>query len=232
MRIVFWESERGCAATSNMLILASYLTCKKGYRITMLELAEERQGIQKCFSCKSEKYATDYIRTLVSRQLHYVSIPEWQLLTENTMTLVDLIKYLESNMDMVFMNLANRTDDEARDLMHNAHLLVVNLKQEWRSFDQFYARYANLAANILLLIGNYYEDGKCDRAHLRKKYRIPEEQLAVIPNNSEYEMACARGSMERYIRRNGHLWQTAMKRQFLKAVEKAAEQLCQAAGVP
>lgn len=221
MRIVFWGSERGCAATSNMLILGSYLACQKGYRITMLELAEERRGIQQYFPQKREKYAADYIGTLVSRQLYYASASE--------VPLVELLKYLESNMDLVFMNLANRTDEEARDLMRNAHLLVVNLKQELRAVDCFYACYANLSAEIMLIIGNYYEDRTCDKEFLQKKYRIPEEQLVVIPNNPEYEMACAKGSVDRYIRRSNRPWRTAMKNHFLRAVEKAAEQICQAA---
>ena len=226
VRIVFWGSERGCHVTSNMLILAGYLACQKGYRITMLELAEEQCGVWNYFREKQEKYVVDFLRTLLERQLYYVMNDEWDAHKEEQITKV--ITYLEHNMDMVFINLANRTDDEAKELMRNAHLVVVNLGQELRAFDRFYARYANLSANVLLMIGNYYEDGACERELLLKKYRIPEEQLAVIPNNPEYEMACDKRCVERYLRRNKRQWCTARKKYFLKELEKVAEQLCEA----
>ena len=226
MRIVFWGSERGCHATSNMLTLAGYLACQKGYRITMLELVEEHCGVWNYFCGKREKYVLDFIRTLVDRQLYYVWADEWT--AHEGERIVKLITYLESNMDMVFINLANRTDDEAKELLRNAHLVVVNLEQDLRAFDRFYARYANLSANVLLMIGNYFEDGECEREYLLKKYRIPKEQLAVIPNNPEYEMACTNRCVERYLRKNRRQWQTARKKYFMKELERTAEQLCEA----
>ncbi len=226
MRIVFWGSERGCCATSNMLMLAGYLACQKGYRITMLELAEEYCGVWNYFRKKQENYANDYLRTLVDRQLYYVDAAEWS--EQRNEQIPKLITYLECNMDMVFINLANRTDEEAKELLRKSHLVVVNLKQKLRAFDWYYARYANLSANILLMIGNYYEDGECEREILLEKYRIPKEQLVVIPNNPEYEMACRKRCVERYLRRNKGQWQTARSAYFVRELERAAEQLCEA----
>lgn len=227
MRIVFWGSERGCCATSNMLMLAGYLACQKGYRITMLELAEEDCGVFSYFQKKQENYANDYLRTLVDRQLYYVDAAKWT--EQRNEQIPKLITYLESNMDMVFINLANRTDEEAKELLRKSHLVVVNLKQKLRAFDWYYARYANLSANILLMIGNYYEDGECEREILLKKYRIPKEQLVVIPNNAEYEMACSKRCVEHYLRKKKGQWKTTRKDYFVRELAGAAEQLCEAA---
>lgn len=226
VRVVFWGSERESYVTSNMLILAGYLACQKGYRITMLELAVEHCGVWNYFRGKHEKYVLDFHRTLVDRQLYYVRTDEWDV--QKGEQIAKLITYLERNMDMVFINLANRTDDEAKELLRNAHLVVVNLGQELRAFDRFYARYANLSANVLLMIGNYFEDGECEREFVLKKYRIPEAQLAVIPNNPEYEMACINRSVGRYLRRNKRQWRSARKNYFMKELERTAEQLCEA----
>ena len=223
MRIVFWGSERGCGVTSNMLIVATCLACQKGYRIAMMELAEEKQGIESCFSKIEECHMQEYIGTLIKRQLYYVSTREWE--RENGTSIPELIKFLELNMDIVFVNLANRTDEEAKHLMWNADLVVVNLKQKNAEFDRYYAQYANLSKKIFLLIGNYYENEYCNKESLQKKYRIPEGQLAVIPNNPEYQMACERGSLERYIRRMKSRFVSAIKDQFIKAVGNVAEQI-------
>ena len=227
VRIVFWGSERESYVTSNMLILAVYLACRRGYRIAILELAEEAHGVRTFFGRKRGTYAQNYIWTLIERQLYYIALDEWEQSADERIT--DLLSNLESNMDMVFINLANRMDGEARRLMHNAHLTIVNLKQEQRAFDNYYALYANLASeNFLLLMGNYYYDKGYDKEYMQAKYRIPEWQLAVIPNNPEFEMACAKKCVDRYIYKSGKAWRTERKNQFLKDVERSAEQLCEA----
>ena len=227
MKIVFWGSERGSYVTSNMLIIAGFLACQRGYRIAILEMAEEVQSVQKYFPQKSEKYVKEYIRPLIERQLYYVAVDEWEQQEAGKIAL--LLACLESNMDMVFINLANRTDGEARRLLHNADLTIVNLKQEQRAFDKYYAGYANLPSeNFLLMMGNYYYDKGYDKEYMQAKYRIPEWQIAVIPNNPEYEMACAGKCLDKYFRKSGKIWCTVRKNLFLKDVGKVAEQLCEA----
>ena len=223
MRIAFWGSERGCCVTSNMLIVATCLACRKGYRSVLMELAEEKQGIESCFSKTKKWHMPKYITTLIERQLYYVSMREWE--NESETSIPELIKYLELNMDIVFINLANRTDNEAKELLRKADLVVVNLKQKNSDFDRYYAQYANLSKRIFLLIGNYFENEECNIESLQRKYRIPKGQLAVIPNNPEYQVACARGVLERYIRRMQSQFVSAIKEQFIKAVEKASQQI-------
>lgn len=219
MRIVFWGSECVSTVTSNMLILAAYLACRKGYRITLLET--ERQEICKKFSKKYGKYAHSYINTLVERQLYHVPAEEWCGRSEEER--ITMIKYLETNMDMVFIHMAERTDTEARSIMRNGHLLVMNMKQEWRSFDRYYARYANLSANVLLLIGNYYYDTGYGKEQLQEKYRICDGQLMVIPHNPRYEMVQSKGGLERYMRHGRWRCRTIMQGRFYKEIGEVAE---------
>ena len=148
---------------------------------------------------------------------------EW--VREEKRLLPELIKYLELNMDLVFINLANRTDEVAKNLMWNADLVVVNLKQRNADFDRYYAQYANLSTKIFLLIGNYYENEFYNKESIQKKYCIPKGQLAVIPNNPEYQMACDRGCLERYIRRMQPRFVSAIKEQFIKEVRNTSEQI-------
>ncbi len=227
MKIIFWGSERGSYVTSNMLILAGFLACHRGYRIAMIEMAEEAQGIQTYFLQKEGNYVNEYIRPLMEYRLYYVDVKAW--MREKDTMLTNLLNYLESNMDMVFINLADRIDGEARRLMHNANLTIVNLKQEQRAFDKYYAGYANLPSEkFMLMMGNYYYDKGYDKEYMQGKYRIPEWQLAVIPNNPEYEMSCAGKCVDRYLRRSVKMWNTPRKKQFLRDVGRTAELLCEA----
>ena len=223
MRIVFWGSERESCVTSNMLVLAGYFACHKGCRVCLIELAGEKRSLNSYFPGKRKYYARQGIETLLLHQLYYLQSEAW--------TGVSTLAYLETNMDIVFLNLANRTDGEARELMHNADLVVVNLKQDWRAFDMFYAEYANLSARIFIVIGNYYEDGCCDKEQLRKRYGIDETRLGVIPNNPEYEIACMKGQIGRYLKKSNPRYMSAIKSLFMREVEKAAILLYQNIGV-
>ena len=230
VRIVFWGSERRSSVTSNMLILSGYLACQKGYRIAILELAEETCGVRKIFPEINETYIKPYVHTLMRRQLYYIAIKQWKEETEKCEeTLIELIKWLECNMDMVFINIANRIDLEAKELMYGANLVVVNLKQEMDAFERYFAGYGNLSERILLLIGNHYESGECEKNQVQKKYRIREDGLAVIPNSPEYQLACSKRRIERYLRMRGSQPMSAITSQFMKMVEKTAEAVCEAA---
>ena len=208
-----------------MLITAIYFACRKGYRITMLELAEEKQKICDYFPKTKKCYGKQYIKTLIEYLLYSVSLAEWQKVKKQNETLEDLFLFLESNMDIVFVNLANRLDEEARQMLHNADLTVICLTQSRNSFDIYFARYANLSAKIFLLIGNYFEDVSCDRAYFCQKYDIKEEQLAVIANNPEFQMACIKGNVGRYMRKSGRRFQNAIKSQFFKEIERTVEKM-------
>lgn len=223
MRIIFWGSERESCVTSNMLILAGHFSCQKGYRVCLIELADEKRRINSYFPGKRKHYIKHDIETLMLHQLYYALRETWK----DTNTL----NYLETNMDMLFLNLGNRTDSQAREMMHNADLVVVNLKQDFKSFDTFYAEYANLSARIFLLIGNYYEDGCCNREQLQRKYDIKETRLGVIPNNPEYEIACTKGQIGRYLKKSNPKFMSAIKSVFIREVEKTAELLYQNIGV-
>lgn len=217
MRIVFWGNERGCHTTSNMLILAGYLACQCGYRITLMELAVEKTEIKQYFSKPWYYYVKKEIETLMKYRLYYVR-------RENYLG-NEQITYLEQNMDLVFLNLANRMDEEARTLMHNADLVVVNLKQEQRAFDLFYAGYANLSARMFLLVGNYYRMGSSDREFLQEYYGAKSEQTGIILNNPEYEMACEKGILDRYMYKSSEASISGRKHSFFREIERTAELL-------
>lgn len=218
MKIAFWGRERDCGITSNLMILTSYLVWHRGFRVMILEMIEKEQGIGKYFPGPHKKYRKEYIETLIEKHLYYVSEKKCKKISK-------LIKYMEHNMDVVFVNLANRTDKEARRLMWEADLVVVNLKQEEQSFDMFWAHYANLSEKLFFLIGNYIEGGNCDKGYLQSKYRIPEKQLAVIPFNPEFQYVCEKCRIDKYIRKNNVSWPSGMRILFMEEVEKAMEMI-------
>ena len=215
MKIVFWGMESDCGITSNIMILVSYLVYHRGFRVTIVEMIEREQGIGKYFPRPHKRYRRKYIETLVERHFYYVA--------GKNLEIAKVIAYLEHNMDIVFVNLANRTDKEARQLMWEADLVVVNLKQEEQSFELFWTHYANLAEKLFFLIGNYIEGGICNTEYLQRKYRIPENQIAVIPYNPELEYVCEKYRIDKYIKRKNMKEPSGMRILFMREVEKTME---------
>lgn len=234
MNIVFWGMERECGMTVNMLTLANYLVLHKGCRVTLFELVAEKRGVCTYFPEPYQRYRKAYLETLIEKQLYYVSGERWKKCQRKRKTrkgkehcppILETIRYVESNMDAVLVNLGNRRDKEARKLMWEADLLVVNLKQNERVLETFFAHYANLSERIFFLIGKYFGGGVCDEAYFKSKYRIPEEQLAVIPFNSELTYICEKSRIDHYIRHDDDFKISGMKYYFLREVEKTAEKM-------
>lgn len=234
VKIVFWGNERNCGVTSNMLILASYLVWHKGYRITIFELVRENRGVKEYLPSSYAKYHKAYIETLVEKQLYYVSGENWKKRQKRrrmrngkqyTPSILSGICYAEQNMDAVLVNLADREDDEARKIMREADLLIVNMKQSEESFEAFFAKYANLSEHIFFLIGSYFTEGNCDRDYLCSKYRILEEDIGVIPFNPELQYICEKSRLDTYIRRSDKNRISGMRYCFMREVEQTAEKI-------
>lgn len=229
MKIIFWGSDRDSGVISNMLILATYLSCRKGYRIAIIDLANAKDEIEGCFSGIDEFYRGPYIKTLARRQLYYVSTEIW-IPTEKEKC-IEIIKYLECNMDIVFVCIVGASDMEAKRLMYHADLVVINVKQEWKALEQYFAKYAHFSERILIVIGDYYEGGGCDKTQIEEKYHISRNVLAVIPYNPEYQEARRRHRIDHYLRQRDEAQWTVMKSRFLRTIDETAELLYETAKV-
>ena len=234
MKIVFWGNERNCGITTNMLILADYLVWHRGYRLTIFELVREDYGVKTYFSEPYTKYRKAYLETLVEKQMYYVSGEKWKKQQKRRRrrsekrqipSILDCICYVEQNMDLVLVNLANRKDEEARKILREANVVIVNVTQSEAAFETFFASYANLSEHIFFLIGSYFEDKDCDMDYLSKKYRILKENMGVIPFNPELQYICQKKRLNAYIRCNDEVHTSGMKAYFMKEIEQTAEKI-------
>ena len=231
MKIVFWGNERNCGLTLNMLLLAEYLVWNKGYRITIFELVREDWGVKAYLPGSYVRYHKVYMETIIEKQLYYVSGEKWKREQKKrqrrrgksfVQSVWDGICYVEKNMDVVFVNLADREDEDARKMMREADLLIVNMKQSEAVFDTFFAKYANISEHIFFLIGSYFAKGSCSKTYLCNKYRIAEENFGVIPFHPQLSYICEEGRLDAYIR---HSRKSGMASDFMQELEQTAEKI-------
>ena len=242
MKIVFWGNEGNCCLTTNMLSLANYLVWHKGYRITIFELVREDNGVKKYMSGSYARYHKGYIETLIEKHLYYVSGEKWKKEQKKrqrrrgkqaVQSVWDGICYTEKNMDAVFVNLADREDEEARKMMWEADVLIVNMKQEKAAFDTFFANYANISEHIFFLIGSYFfvgsyfSNGSCDREYLCSGYRIAEADFGIIPFHPKLPDICEKGKLDTYIRCGRKSKMNGIQTIFMHELEQTVEKLIQ-----
>ena len=234
MKIIFWGNERKCGLTLNMLLLTEYLVWHKGYRITIFELVREDRGVKFYLSGSYNRYHKSYIETMIEKQLYYVSGERWKKEQKKrkrrrgkhvVQSVWDGICYIEKNMDFIFVNLADREDEEARKMMREADLLIVNIKQSQSAFDTFFMKYANLSEHIFFLIGSYFAKGSCDKVYLCNKYRIAEEAVGVIPFHSKLAYICEKGKLDDYIRCSRKSEIDGLQTIFIRELEQIAEKM-------
>lgn len=134
-----------------------------------------------------------------------------------------VIELLGEHMDVTLIDCGNRTDEWTRQVIREADLLVVNLRQTSASFDEFFIKYANLASKVIYLVGNYQKDSVYNKQNLRRIYRIPKNRLAVVPFNQEFWQACEKGRLDKYMKGKRSLYATEKRQYFMRELDAAMQ---------
>ena len=61
MKIVFWGIEQRCETTLNLLAVASYIACHKGFRVTVLQPEPEGKRMCEYFSGKESEISSQSV---------------------------------------------------------------------------------------------------------------------------------------------------------------------------
>ncbi len=144
--------------------------------------------------------------------------------------LLQVIEQLEEVMDFTFIDCGRREDEWARELLRDADLVVVNLKQSTESFDRFFLHQVKLSKKCLYVIGNYQKESVYNRRNLERIYRIPENQLAVVPYNPEFQQALERGRLDKYMQGKGDFYVSETRKYFMQELEQILQRLMEETG--
>lgn len=99
-----------------------------------------------------------------------------------------------------FIDCGSRTDEETRQLLREADLVIVNARQSKHMLDRFFLDLPGVSQNSFFLIGSYFHGDIYNRVNIERIYRIPQERIGVIPYNSEFRYACEAGKQREFMR--------------------------------
>ncbi len=106
---------------------------------------------------------------------------------------------LNGNESLICIDCHNQKDPHSLRLLWEADLVVVWLKQDPRELDAYFSSPGALSSHVLYLIYDYFETCPWNCRALCRTYRIPEEQLGVIPYHSRLDWIGRKGTLKQYL---------------------------------
>lgn len=196
------------------------------------------EGLDYLFSIAKQKKLTreqvfENMEPLIENRLYCMPTGSRRLYQfypkETNEMLQQVISLLDACMDVTFIDCGNHMDGWTKQVIKEADLLVVNLKQTSASFDEFFLKNGSLAAKVLYLVGNYQKESVYNKQNLRRIYRIPKEHLAVIPFNPEFQQACEKGRLDKYMKGKKSLYGTEKRQYFMQELAATMQLLMRSA---
>ena len=109
--------------------------------------------------------------------------------------------------------------------MKKADLVVINLPQTVETFDTFFLQHVRFSAKSVYLVSCYQKGAFYNQQKLQWLYRIPTEQIAVVPFNPEFQLACERGHLDRYMCKEAPFYVSETRRYFLRELDCAMNRM-------
>jgi hypothetical protein len=114
----------------------------------------------------------------------------------------ELFRSLEAFCDVVFIDTQSHGNASTIQILQTADLIVVNLDQDPKTWEEYFDNYESLLDRSVFLVGRYQKDYHWNIAKLRRKFHISRGQTGVIPYNMELQMAMQEGRILQFINRN------------------------------
>lgn len=113
---------------------------------------------------------------------------------------VDLFS-LEPNV--VAIDLKNNKDPRSQNLLREADLVVVFLKQDEICLNHYFLHNLVRNENVIYVITDYIYDGLKDWPRILEQYRIPKEELFVLPFSHRLQFLKEHGGLDKIIEEEG-----------------------------
>lgn len=94
----------------------------------------------------------------------------------------------EQDQRVVVIDLKNNKDPRSQTLLREADLVIVFLKQELACLEQYFLYDLVRNNHIIYVIADYIHDGSTDWFRQMELYRIPKEQVFLLPYSPYLQM--------------------------------------------
>lgn len=167
-----------------------------------------------------------YWKAVIPRHLYY--IPQNGIINSELFdyelyyNLNDLINIIQDNSDLCFFNINHKNYLSSKAILQEADLAVINLYQDPDYLEDFFSKYSSLISKSVFIVGNYSPKSVLSCKRIARLYDIPLEDMAPIPYNEDFHMACKHGSAKEFINRYYFCEKGNPNYIFIHGIRKAA----------
>lgn len=101
--------------------------------------------------------------------------------------------------ELIWINCKNAKDLRAKQMVREADLLILWLRQDSGHMEQYIAGARGVQKPVIYVICDYFESCSVNKKALIRKYRIKEECLCAIPYNPRMDCFSQRGMLKSYL---------------------------------
>lgn len=118
-----------------------------------------------------------------------------------------------------------------RHYLWQSDLTIVCLKQKKECIDAFFQKDLHLAKNMMYMLSGYECEEGADARYLERMYRVAPEQVIIIPYNSRFYQAFAKGRSEAFIKKEYEMPTSGENEQFVRNLACAVTRMMHQLGV-
>lgn len=172
---------------------------------------------------------SSHIKEIIHQHLYY--IPQSRVIHseifdyELNRSISPLFHLMEDYTDICYIDTASHNNLSSKTILEEADLIVVNLCQNLLVLEDFFLKYSSLISKAIFLVGNYSIHSILTSKSISKHYKIPWENIAVIPTNETFQNACYSGSLVEFIVTNYSCDKENSNYLFIQGVKKATNMI-------
>lgn len=144
---------------------------------------------------------------------------------ELNQVIMPLLLQSEEFSNLVFIDTINSNNITSKVILDEADLVVVNLSQDSIIINHFFENYSSLLSKSVFIIGSYNHNSRYNLKNIQRKYRIKNENIAVIPYNIELKDALSEGNVIEFISRNYYCKKEDSNYYFIKELKHATDMI-------
>lgn len=178
---------------------------------------------------RGDNYPTilkNYWREVIPKHLYY--IPQNRVINSELFdyelyhNLYELISIIENNTDLCYFNINQKNHLSSKAILQEADLIVINLYQNPDYLKDFFLNYSSLIQKSIFIVGNYSPKSIMSCKRIARLYDIPLEDIAPIPYNEDFHIACNYGGAKEFINSNYFCAKENPNYLFIHGIRKAA----------
>jgi cellulose biosynthesis protein BcsQ len=139
--------------------------------------------------------------------------------------LIPLLEGMGEVSDIVLIDTVDMSKESTQKILEAADVIVVNLGQDMNVIENYFQSHKLLISKTVFLIGNYHSNSRINLKNISRKYHINRNQIAVIPNNIEFQEALSYGKVVEFMICNRECHTGDYNYPFMKEVQKAASMI-------